>query len=64
MPRGPRAWSDWELAEMAHLRRADWTARSLATLYGVTERCIQRRLRAMGLGPRRGVSSAATCKTD
>ena len=47
MPRGTPAWSDWELSEMAHLHRCGWTARSLATLYGVSERCIQRRLRSM-----------------
>lgn len=47
MPRGGRIWSDWELSEMAHLHRCGWTARSLATLYGVSERCIQRRLMAM-----------------
>ena len=64
MPSGPRAWSDWELSEMAHLRRHGWTARSLASLYGVTERSIQRRLRAMDGKPRRGDSSAVACKTD
>lgn len=47
MARGGRIWSDWELSEMDHLHRCGWTARSLATLYGCSERAIQRRLRAM-----------------
>lgn len=42
------ALSQWELDEMAALARAGWRSESLAALYGVTRRTIDRILRRIG----------------
>lgn len=44
----PRTWSQWELDELLWLHRNGWRTISLASLYGCSERAIQRRLRSMG----------------
>lgn len=59
MPREPRAWSDWELAEMAHHARCGWTLYELASHYGISERSVQRILRRMPQEPSRASQSAA-----
>ena len=49
------ALSDWQIDELQALRRAGWSTTSLAAIYGVTERSINRILRRIAAGkPRKG----------
>ena len=54
-PRRPTC-SQWELDELRALHAAGWSLESLAQWYGVSVRTVERRLRAMGVGPRGAVS--------
>lgn len=44
-PRGTTALSEWEMDELMMHARAGWTARELASYYGVSERTVVRYLR-------------------
>ena len=50
---GKGTLSQWEIDEMVSLRREGWSVKGLAGWYGMSERNVQRILRAKGAEPRR-----------
>jgi hypothetical protein len=53
---GKGTLSQWEIDEMVSLRREGWSVKGLAGWYGMSERNVQRILRAKGAEPRRADS--------